>query len=51
MYEKDDENESKLILAQKVYQKIKKLSGIMIDLFSKNINSEVLNNLIVGIIN
>ena len=51
MYEKDDENESKLILAQKVYQNIKKLSGIMIDLFSKNINAEVLNNLIVRIIN
>jgi hypothetical protein len=47
MYDKEDENENKLIASQKVYYNIKKLSIIMLDLFQKNMNIETLNLLLV----
>jgi hypothetical protein len=48
MYDKEDENENKLITSQKVYNNIKKLSNIMLDLFQKNLNVETLNQLLVS---
>ena len=51
MYESDGKNKLELIKSQNVYNMIKKISSLILELCNKNISVEALQNLEVNINN